>query len=207
MAGAQNNGGGGGCAAAADAAEVVMSPVHTIYPLAFFSNHESCDTTVCAMRAALSHSRHDYIALPEASGATRQEIEAAVGIFAAVGETCWADYRSVKVHGGTVADIWVANAVHSAARPPPLPVNRGLNFSPATVTARISELFQNGINDDVGPACELTFGSAHLRMQFVKCAFAFDASDSVVDLDAYLPTSARIVSAKPPLLTDDDLLE
>lgn len=178
MAGAQNNG-----AVAAGAAEVVMSPVHTIYPLAFFSNHDSCDTTVCAMRAALSHSRHDCIALPEASGATRQEIEAAVGIFAVVGETCWADYRSVKVHGGAVADMWVADAVHSAARPPSLPVNRGLNFSPATVTARISELFQNGIIDDVGPACELTSGSAHLRMQFVLCVFAFDASASVVDLD------------------------
>lgn len=37
----------------------------------------------------------------------------------------------------------------------------------------------------------------------VQCVM--EAAESL--MKAYLPTSARIVSAKPPLLTDDDLLE
>eukprot|EP00729_Bicosta_minor_P032627 gene32627-biopygen4724 len=76
MAGAQND--GGGAASAAAAAEVVMCPIHTTYPLAFFCKQGGCDTTICAMCVAKSHSSHNYIDLSEASGATRQEIAAAV---------------------------------------------------------------------------------------------------------------------------------
>eukprot|EP00729_Bicosta_minor_P012099 gene12099-biopygen30064 len=75
MAGAQNNGGG---AAVAAAAEAVMCPIHASYPLTFFCKQDGCDTTICAMCAAKGHSSHNYIDLSEASGATRQEIAAAV---------------------------------------------------------------------------------------------------------------------------------
>ena len=49
MAGAQNDGGG---AAASAAADVVMCPIHTSYPLAFFCKQDGCDTTICAMCVA-----------------------------------------------------------------------------------------------------------------------------------------------------------
>eukprot|EP00729_Bicosta_minor_P022072 gene22072-biopygen13446 len=75
MAGAQNDGGG---AAASAAAEVVMCPIHASYPLTFFCKQNGCDTTICAMCVAKDHSSHNYIDLSEASGATRQEIAAAV---------------------------------------------------------------------------------------------------------------------------------
>eukprot|EP00729_Bicosta_minor_P032630 gene32630-biopygen2706 len=74
-AGAQNDGGG---AAASAAAEIVMCPIHKTYPLAFFCNHESCGTTICALCALEGHKSHNFIKLAEASGATRQEIAAAV---------------------------------------------------------------------------------------------------------------------------------
>eukprot|EP00729_Bicosta_minor_P032513 gene32513-biopygen6532 len=75
MAGAQKDGGG---AAAGAAAEAVMCPIHTSCPIAFFCNHDGCDTTICAMCAAEDHKFHNFIKLAEASGATRQEIAAAV---------------------------------------------------------------------------------------------------------------------------------
>eukprot|EP00729_Bicosta_minor_P032581 gene32581-biopygen15401 len=75
MAAAQNDGGG---AAAGAAAEVVMCPIHTSYPLLFFCKQDGCDTTICALCVAKSHFSHNYIDLSEASGATRQEIAAAV---------------------------------------------------------------------------------------------------------------------------------
>lgn len=77
MAGAQNDG-GGAAAAVALAAEVVMCPIHTSYPITFFCKQDGCDTTICAMCAAKGHSSHNYIDLSEASGASRQEIAAAV---------------------------------------------------------------------------------------------------------------------------------
>eukprot|EP00729_Bicosta_minor_P006642 gene6642-biopygen28942 len=75
MAGAQNDGGG---AAAGAAAEVVMCPIHTSYPLLFFCKQDGCDTTICALCVAEEHKFHNFIKLAEASGATRQEIAAAV---------------------------------------------------------------------------------------------------------------------------------
>eukprot|EP00729_Bicosta_minor_P024490 gene24490-biopygen21425 len=77
MAGTQNDGGGAAAGAGA-AAEVVMCPIHTSYPIAFFCKQDGCDTTICAMCAAKGHFSHNYIDLSEASGATRQEIAAAV---------------------------------------------------------------------------------------------------------------------------------
>eukprot|EP00729_Bicosta_minor_P032573 gene32573-biopygen8576 len=72
MAAAENDGGGGA------AAEVVMCPIHPSYPLTFFCKQDGCDTTICALCAAKGHSSHNYVDLSEASGATRQEIAAAV---------------------------------------------------------------------------------------------------------------------------------
>eukprot|EP00729_Bicosta_minor_P006641 gene6641-biopygen28941 len=71
MAGAQNDGGGA-------AAEVVVCPIHASYPLLFFCKQDGCDTTICAMCAAEDHKTHNFIKLAEASGASRQEIAAAV---------------------------------------------------------------------------------------------------------------------------------
>eukprot|EP00729_Bicosta_minor_P032561 gene32561-biopygen22320 len=76
MAGAQSD--GGGAAGAAGAAEVVMCPIHTSYPLLFFCKQDGCDTTICALCAVENHKTHNFIKLAEASGATRQEIAAAV---------------------------------------------------------------------------------------------------------------------------------
>lgn len=78
-------GSGGGGAAGGDgagAADTVMCSIHKTQPLAYFCKHGGCNTTICAVCAAEGHKGHDYIKLAEASGPSRQEIEAAVGVAA-----------------------------------------------------------------------------------------------------------------------------
>eukprot|EP00729_Bicosta_minor_P011927 gene11926-biopygen12170 len=58
--------------------KVAMCPIHEDNRLTFFCKHDRCGTTICALCVARGHATHDYVAISEASGTSRQELEKVV---------------------------------------------------------------------------------------------------------------------------------